>query len=299
MAEAQTELSADLFDQIDDLLDFPIEDIDGMVGDGREFWRGSDHVLGSEHDHPGGELSIPLCDDMAELDWFSNFVEDSFSAGNDHGNSSPFHDSQLRPSSPISVLESSSCSSKALAFSGDAALLSLSVPGRARSKRPRPPAFSPRTTTTGSPFIISPTSSVNTNPSPFPRELESVAESAPPKKMSKRKAVEGQASAAARKCLHCGSQKTPQWRAGPLGPKTLCNACGVRYKSGRLFPEYRPAASPTFVASKHSNSHRKVMEMRTTKRAPDSGEAAEETEFVFRGSAVAGRQSVCFGEAQS
>lgn len=48
-----------------------------------------------------------------------------------------------------------------------------------------------------------------------------------------------------------------------MGPKTLCNACGVRYKSGRLFPEYRPAASPTFVPALHSNSHKKVLEMRT------------------------------------
>ncbi|EMS65328.1 GATA transcription factor 11 [Triticum urartu] len=65
-----------------------------------------------------------------------------------------------------------------------------------------------------------------------------------------------------RRCTHCQIDKTPQWRAGPLGPKTLCNACGVRYKSGRLFPEYRPAASPTFVPAIHSNSHKKVVEMR-------------------------------------
>jgi len=50
-----------------------------------------------------------------------------------------------------------------------------------------------------------------------------------------------------------------------MGPKTLCNACGVRYKSGRLVPEYRPAASPTFVMSKHSNSHRKVLELQRQK----------------------------------
>ncbi|CAA6656149.1 unnamed protein product [Spirodela intermedia] len=68
-----------------------------------------------------------------------------------------------------------------------------------------------------------------------------------------------------RRCTHCSSEKTPQWRSGPLGPKTLCNACGVRYKSGRLVPEYRPAASPTFVLTKHSNSHRKVMELRRQK----------------------------------
>ncbi|KAM7269614.1 hypothetical protein ACFE04_025111 [Oxalis oulophora] len=65
-----------------------------------------------------------------------------------------------------------------------------------------------------------------------------------------------------RKCGHCLSQRTPQWRAGPMGPRTLCNACGVRYKSGRLFPEYRPAKSPTFVSYLHSNSHKKVLEMR-------------------------------------
>ncbi|KAG5232809.1 GATA transcription factor [Salix suchowensis] len=65
-----------------------------------------------------------------------------------------------------------------------------------------------------------------------------------------------------RRCAHCLAQRTPQWRAGPLGPKTLCNACGVRYKSGRLLPEYRPAKSPTFVSFLHSNSHKKVMEMR-------------------------------------
>ncbi|KVH91212.1 GATA transcription factor 4-like [Cynara cardunculus var. scolymus] len=68
-----------------------------------------------------------------------------------------------------------------------------------------------------------------------------------------------------RRCTHCASEKTPQWRTGPLGPKTLCNACGVRYKSGRLVPEYRPAASPTFVLTQHSNSHRKVMELRRQK----------------------------------
>ncbi|CAK9882535.1 unnamed protein product [Sphagnum jensenii] len=64
------------------------------------------------------------------------------------------------------------------------------------------------------------------------------------------------------RCTHCQTQKTPQWRTGPLGPKTLCNACGVRYKSGRLLPEYRPASSPAYVPHKHSNSHKKILEMR-------------------------------------
>lgn len=30
------------------------------------------------------------------------------------------------------------------------------------------------------------------------------------------------------KCLSCEATKTPMWRNGPCGNKTLCNACGVR-----------------------------------------------------------------------
>lgn len=74
--------------------------------------------------------------------------------------------------------------------------------------------------------------------------------------------ADGAGARMGRRCLHCQSDRTPQWRAGPMGPKTLCNACGVRYKSGRLLPEYRPANSPTFSSKLHSNSHRRVVEMR-------------------------------------
>lgn len=228
---------------------------------------------------------------MAELEWLSNFMDDSFSTGsivldNDSlTNSDPQthqSESSFKTSSPVSVLESSSSSS----CSGKPMILSPNtvVPGRARSKRTRPPSFSPRTAVP----LVSPTSSDTSYdlfpPTPFLPEFKNFAESQPaPKKAPKKKkpavavvapppeAAEDGAEAAvppqqqggaARKCLHCGIQKTPQWRMGPMGPKTLCNACGVRYKSGRLYPEYRPAASPTFVASLHSNSHKKVLEMR-------------------------------------
>ncbi|KAK8944105.1 GATA transcription factor 5 [Platanthera zijinensis] len=87
-----------------------------------------------------------------------------------------------------------------------------------------------------------------------------------PKKRGRKPKISAASCASGeRRCSHCGVQKTPQWRAGPHGPKTLCNACGVRFKSGRLLPEYRPACSPTFVGSVHSNSHRKVLEMRRKK----------------------------------
>lgn len=30
-------------------------------------------------------------------------------------------------------------------------------------------------------------------------------------------------------CRQCGSKKTPEWRSGPQGSRTLCNACGLFY----------------------------------------------------------------------
>ncbi|KAJ1254238.1 hypothetical protein BS78_K100600 [Paspalum vaginatum] len=68
-----------------------------------------------------------------------------------------------------------------------------------------------------------------------------------------------------RRCNHCSTSNTPQWRAGPEGKRTLCNACGIRYRSGGLFPEYRPARSPTFLSTVHSNSFRKVLKIRRKK----------------------------------
>jgi hypothetical protein len=129
----------------------------------------------------------------------------------------------------------------------------VSVPAKARSKRSRGPPCN----WTSRLLVLSPTTTTTTTSS----HSDAIA---PPKKPSPRKrdTTDG---GEGRKCLHCATDKTPQWRTGPLGPKTLCNACGVRYKSGRLVPEYRPAASPTFVLTKHSNSHRKVQELRRQK----------------------------------
>ncbi|XP_052138549.1 formin-like protein 20 [Oryza glaberrima] len=69
-----------------------------------------------------------------------------------------------------------------------------------------------------------------------------------------------------RSCVHCGSTETPQWREGPTGRGTLCNACGVRYRQGRLLPEYRPKGSPTFSPSVHAANHRQVLELRRQQR---------------------------------
>jgi len=45
-----------------------------------------------------------------------------------------------------------------------------------------------------------------------------------------------------RHCENCGVTDTPEWRRGPTGPHTLCNACGIHYlkKSKRLKKEPSP-----------------------------------------------------------
>lgn len=59
------------------------------------------------------------------------------------------------------------------------------------------------------------------------------------------------------KCVQCGTMETPLWRAGPAGPKTLCNACGVRWKkTGSVIPRAKrpPSSSPSSNPSANANS---------------------------------------------
>lgn len=295
------------FDHIDDLLDFPPEDVDAAVlpasalncnsfptvwPDESDSLPGSDSVFSANNASDlSAELSVPY-EDIVQLEWLSNFVEDSFTGGSLTmkkveqsciANNDSAHN-QFQTSSPVSVLESSSsCSGEKPVAAPPRSPPEMVVPvpcgGRARSKRPRPATFKPRPAMQ----LISPASSVGEN-TQRNSDCENFVESHPvikiPKQSSgehkKKKKIklacplgpadmnqQNPSSQAVRKCMHCEITKTPQWRAGPMGPKTLCNACGVRYKSGRLFPEYRPAASPTFCPSLHSNSHKKVLEMRS------------------------------------
>ncbi|KAH1059190.1 hypothetical protein GLYMA_02G073900v4 [Glycine max] len=299
------------FDHIDDLLEFP-DDNAAPVAPPANFWSAESDSLPASYtvfsDNSVTDLSAELSvsyDDIVQLEWLSNFVEDSFSGGSitmkkeeepqcTTTTKEDIAHAQFQTASPVSVLESSSfCSGEKAASRGPE--IYIPVPcGRVRSKRPRPATFNPHPVMQ----LISPASSTGENvqhnatttSKAASSDSENFAESVikGPKQASgehknKRKIKvtfssgqeqQNAPSQAVRKCLHCEITKTPQWRAGPMGPKTLCNACGVRYKSGRLFPEYRPAASPTFCAAVHSNSHKKVIEMRN-KTGTKSGFATD------------------------
>ncbi|KAJ8492485.1 hypothetical protein OPV22_014206 [Ensete ventricosum] len=192
-----------------------------------------------------GDLCEPY-DELAELEWLSNFVEESFSSEDLH---------KLHLVSGVNSTTTSSRTTAAAAtraeFSAQEAANQVApfrsealVPGKARSKRSRaaPCSWSSRL------LVLSP--SLTAAPSPESELIvppSAAAAGAGGKKAakpaSKKKDMSaGPAVVAApddRKCLHCQTDKTPQWRTGPMGPKTLCNACGVRYKSGRLVLELR------------------------------------------------------------
>ncbi|KAG2316637.1 hypothetical protein Bca52824_019759 [Brassica carinata] len=200
------------------------------------------------------DLCVPVLDELAELEWLSNFVEDSFSTE---------HVQKLQLVSANKT--------RSPVFNTD-----VSVPAKARSKRSRTAACNCLTCASHGSLLRQPIHRRNHYLQPLPvsavladshgSALEKLAVDG----FQRKKDSSPDSGADERRCLHCATDKTPQWRTGPMGPKTLCNACGVRYKSGRLVPEYRPVASPTFVLTKHSNSHRKVMELRRQKEMTKS-----------------------------
>ncbi|XP_050375508.1 GATA transcription factor 5-like isoform X2 [Argentina anserina] len=216
---------------------------------------------------PTSELSVPA-DDLENLEWLSHFVEDSFAGFH---NSLPAGFLAVKPKNPAEKRPEPEALKPCF---------KTPVPAKARSKRTRTGG---RVWSLGSPTFTetssSSSSSSSTSSCPSsswliysttqgPGGLGSSVEK-PHKKAKRPAATEGGGfSQPPRRCSHCGVQKTPQWRTGPNGAKTLCNACGVRYKSGRLVPEYRPACSPTFSSELHSNHHRKVMEIRRKKEVP-------------------------------
>ncbi|KGN53273.1 GATA transcription factor 5 [Cucumis sativus] len=220
---------------------------------------------------PTSELTVPA-DDLEDLEWLSHFVEDSFS-----GFSAPFP-SPMKSSKEIATSEEQLVEDDG-SVSPPEPCFKTPIPAKARSKRRRTSGRvwclrSPSLTDSSS---CSTTSSSSSSPaSPWLIISDRFEPEIPATKKRRRKSPSEKSritigAQPPRRCSHCGVQKTPQWRTGPLGAKTLCNACGVRFKSGRLLPEYRPACSPNFSSELHSNHHRKVLEMRRKKEvtAPD------------------------------
>lgn len=233
---------------VDDLLDFSSDIGEDDDDDHKRRTRSSSSLLVGGHSR-----SLPDPPVEEELEWLNKDVFPGVETFLDYLPTSV--ENIPKQQSPISVLENSSHSSSSNNSNSSSTTTIMSccenfrVPSRARSKRRRR-RHKDFSDIPGQPWWWwSSQGNTNANNSSPTNSKQTIT-----------------SSTIGRKCQHCQAEKTPQWRAGPLGPKTLCNACGVRYKSGRLVAEYRPASSPTFSSKVHSNSHRKIMEMRKLKQ---------------------------------
>ncbi|CAN0909251.1 GATA transcription factor 11 [Linum grandiflorum] len=261
------------FDQMDDLLDFT-SDEDAETKNYEDVNNSLKPTSSILANHGGGgsdNLSVGLYvpyDDIVQLEFLSSSGKDSgFLTMN---NKSKEDLRQLRTSSPVH---------DSLGDHQKAAASPCSAEDVGSRKRGRPPCKK-----------VCPCCYTN-YPSYKPRQMQRKLEQQNKKKkrwmevttneaeplqqseQKKKRGVELRRKAAesvqqaVRKCVHCQVTKTPQWRAGPAGLNTLCNACGLRFLKGSLFPEYRPAKSPTFVSSLHTNFLKEVLAMRSNTNA--------------------------------
>ncbi|KAL9230382.1 hypothetical protein vseg_005744 [Gypsophila vaccaria] len=67
-----------------------------------------------------------------------------------------------------------------------------------------------------------------------------------------------------RMCTDCHTTTTPLWRSGPHGPKSLCNACGIRQRKARRAAAMALASSTTTFAMDNGPSLTSPMSSTTT-----------------------------------
>ncbi|KAF9650765.1 hypothetical protein BDM02DRAFT_3154672 [Thelephora ganbajun] len=94
------------------------------------------------------------------------------------------------------------------------------------------------------------TESTAANPSPVTRNFDAAGfQEGDPEEPAKKKTKKQVPSTSQRVCVTCGRTDSPEWRKGPLGPKTLCNACGLRWakQARRLDDTSEGGGSNTFV----------------------------------------------------
>ncbi|KAF8038860.1 hypothetical protein BT93_B1420 [Corymbia citriodora subsp. variegata] len=71
-------------------------------------------------------------------------------------------------------------------------------------------------------------------------------------------------------CADCKTTKTPLWRGGPSGPKSLCNACGIRYRKRRIL-----SRATERKREKH-RQHSRVSTTKTSDTEPANGGAGKD-----------------------
>ncbi|KAH1057068.1 hypothetical protein J1N35_035133 [Gossypium stocksii] len=99
-----------------------------------------------------------------------------------------------------------------------------------------------------------------------------------------------------RVCADCNTTKTPLWRSGPRGPKSLCNACGIRQRKARRALAAAAAATAsngTIVATETTTSMKNKVQNKA-KRSSNGCVAKLKNKKCKLSSQSQGRNKLCF-----
>ncbi|MBA0597604.1 GATA transcription factor 21 [Gossypium raimondii] len=99
-----------------------------------------------------------------------------------------------------------------------------------------------------------------------------------------------------RVCADCNTTKTPLWRSGPRGPKSLCNACGIRQRKARRAMAAAAAATAsngTIVTAETTTSMKNKVQNKA-KRSSNGCVAKLKNKKCKLSSQSQGRNKLCF-----
>ncbi|GMI97802.1 hypothetical protein HRI_003449500 [Hibiscus trionum] len=101
-----------------------------------------------------------------------------------------------------------------------------------------------------------------------------------------------------RVCADCNTTKTPLWRSGPRGPKSLCNACGIRQRKARRAMAAAAAASNgATVEADQTTTNMKITKVQNKAKRSSNGCVAKlknSTKKCKLSSQSQGRKKLCF-----
>ncbi|KAK9825239.1 hypothetical protein WJX74_002786 [Apatococcus lobatus] len=84
---------------------------------------------------------------------------------------------------------------------------------------------------------------------------------------------------AVKSCVECGRTRTPQWREGPLGPKTLCNACGVKRQRVKRMRQQEMERMQQAAVSRHDQGQKGPWQMRIQEEYDDDVYSCDERDY--------------------
>ncbi|KAE8658176.1 GATA transcription factor 23 [Hibiscus syriacus] len=99
-----------------------------------------------------------------------------------------------------------------------------------------------------------------------------------------------------RVCADCNTTKTPLWRSGPRGPKSLCNACGIRQRKARraMAAAAAAASNGTIVAAETTTSTKTKIQNKEKRSSNGCLAKLKNNKKCKLGSQSQGRKKLCF-----